>query len=77
MTAIDFPNTPEVNDEFTVGNITYVWDGDVWNSVGTPVAGPAGADGADGADGVGLANVDGGTPSTNYTGIAPLDAGGV
>jgi hypothetical protein len=71
MTAIDFPNTPEVDDEFTVGDITYVWDGDVWNSIGTPVAGPAGA------DGVGLANVDGGTPSTNYTGIAPLDAGGV
>jgi hypothetical protein len=45
MTAIDFPNTPEVDDEFTVGDITSVWDGDVWNSIGTPVAGPAGAAG--------------------------------
>jgi len=51
MTAIDFPNTPEVNDEFTVGNITYVWDGDVWNSIGIAVAGPQGEPGANGQPG--------------------------
>jgi hypothetical protein len=48
MTAIDFPNTPEVDDEFTVGDITYVWSGSVWNSIGLAIAGPAGAAGADG-----------------------------
>jgi hypothetical protein len=56
MAAIDFPNTPEVDDEFTVGSVTYVWDGDVWNSIGLAIAGPAGADGAAGADGVAIAD---------------------
>ena len=50
MAAIDFPNTPEVDDEFTVGSVTYVWDGDVWNSIGLAIAGPAGADGVAIAD---------------------------
>jgi hypothetical protein len=52
MPAIDFPNTPSVNDEFTAGDITYVWSGTVWNSIGQAIAGPAGADGADGDSGV-------------------------
>ena len=29
-TSIDFPNTPTVDDEYTYGNITYVWDGTRW-----------------------------------------------
>ena len=51
MAAIDFPDEPDVDDTFTVGDITWLWTGDVWQSQGTPVTGPAGADGADGADG--------------------------
>jgi hypothetical protein len=30
MSAIDFPNSPSVNDEFTVGNRTWTWNGTVW-----------------------------------------------
>ncbi len=45
MAAIDFPNNPQVNDLFTVGDITWKWDGTVWRSQGTVVPGPAGADG--------------------------------
>lgn len=49
MAAIDFPNDPNVNDEFTVGDQAWRWTGDFWRLVGTPgAAGPAGADGAPG-----------------------------
>jgi hypothetical protein len=51
MPAIDFPDEPEVNDTFTVGSITWKWNGSTWQSQGISVAGPAGEDGADGADG--------------------------
>jgi hypothetical protein len=32
MAAIDFPNTPSLNQEFTVGSKTWVWDGISWNA---------------------------------------------
>jgi hypothetical protein len=54
MAAIDFPNDPDIDDTFTVGDITWIWTGDVWQSQGSVAvgpAGPAGADGAPGADG--------------------------
>ena len=37
--AINFPNNPAVNDTFTVGGITFTWNGSVWNSnVGTEIS---------------------------------------
>ena len=30
--ALTFPTTPSVNDEYTIGNVTYIWDGYSWNS---------------------------------------------
>jgi hypothetical protein len=30
MSAIDFPDSPSLNDQFTVGNRTWVWNGTVW-----------------------------------------------
>lgn len=32
MAAIDFPNSPAVNDTFTVGAVSYVWNGTAWLS---------------------------------------------
>lgn len=32
MAAIDFPNSPAVNDVFTAGNSTYKWTGAAWIS---------------------------------------------
>jgi hypothetical protein len=61
MAAIDFPDNPELNESFTVGRVTYVWNGTVWNSVGSKNAGPAG--------------VDGGRANTNYGGIMGVDGG--
>ena len=48
MTAIDFPNSPTVGQEFTVGDITWEWTGTVWQGLGTAIAGPEGPAGADG-----------------------------
>jgi len=33
--AIDFPNSPSVNDSFTVGNRTWIWDGTTWELLTT------------------------------------------
>lgn len=51
MTAIDFPNSPTLNQEFTSGNTTWKWDGVSWNVIRTPVVGPTGPTGPTGATG--------------------------
>jgi hypothetical protein len=51
MPAIDFPNSPATNDTFTVGSITWKWNGATWEGQGTAVAGPAGAAGTNGTNG--------------------------
>ena len=51
MTAIDFPNSPALNEEFTSGNTTWKWDGVSWNVVRTPLVGPTGPQGATGPTG--------------------------
>lgn len=52
MAAIDFPNSPTTNQEFTSGNTTWKWDGATWNVIRTPVVGPTGPTGPAGLDGV-------------------------
>jgi hypothetical protein len=42
MTAIDFPNSPTVDDLFTVGDRTWKWTGSVWITVEEAVVGPSG-----------------------------------
>lgn len=49
MAAIDFPNTPEVNDVFTSGDQSWIWTGVTWNLVISPVVGPTGPQGPTGA----------------------------
>lgn len=61
--AIDFPNSPATNDEFTVGDTTWYWDGVAWNIKSTYIGYTP--------------TLDGGEPTTNYGGIASLNAGGV
>jgi hypothetical protein len=48
---IDFPNAPEINDEFTSGNTTWKWDGVSWNTIRTPIVGPTGPQGEIGPTG--------------------------
>jgi hypothetical protein len=52
MAAIDFPNSPTLNQEFTSGNTTWEWDGVTWTVIRTPVVGPTGPTGPAGLDGI-------------------------
>lgn len=51
MTAIVFPTSPTVDQEFTVGSRTWAWNGATWSSVAAVITGPTGATGATGANG--------------------------
>ena len=46
-----FPNNPEIDDTYTLGNKTWVWDGDSWNSTFTGFTGDEGGTGAQGPQG--------------------------
>ena len=48
--AIDFPNSPTLNQEYTVNNKTWKWDVTVWNLVASGLVGPTGATGSTGAN---------------------------
>jgi hypothetical protein len=37
MTAVDFPNSPSVDQTFSVGDRTWKWTGTAWDAVVTPV----------------------------------------
>ena len=73
MTAINFPDSPSVNDTFTSNNRTWTWTGTVWLSSGT--VGNTGPTGPTGASGEAYANIDGGSASSNYGGITAIDGG--
>mgnify|MGYP001410258312 CR=1 FL=1 len=49
MAAVNFPNSPSVNDTHTSSGSTWKWDGGVWQRLG--VAGPQGSQGVQGAQG--------------------------
>jgi hypothetical protein len=56
MTAIDFPNSPSVNQTFTVGERTWRWTGSTWDAVvTTEIIGPQGPVGETGPVGEGVA----------------------
>jgi len=50
MAAIDFPDAPSLNDEFTDGVSTWIWTGVAWDLLVSPIVGPTGPTGASGAD---------------------------
>jgi hypothetical protein len=51
VAAIDFPNSPALNDEFTGGGHTWVWDGIKWEVSRTAPIGPTGPQGIQGPTG--------------------------
>lgn len=52
MPAINFPDNPQVNDEFTANGRTWMWTGSTWDTVETSVAvGPQGETGPQGPTG--------------------------
>jgi len=74
--AIDFPDSPSLNQQFTSGSTTWKWNGSVWLVVRdfapTGATGPTGAVGATGAQGetgaTGLTGVTGAQGETGVTG---------
>lgn len=50
MSVIDFPDSPQVGDEYTNGINTYEWTGQAWRLVRTSAVGPTGPTGPTGAD---------------------------
>jgi hypothetical protein len=72
MPAIDFPNSPSVNDTHTVGNRIWKWNGATWDVVRSSVSFSTGATGATGETGatgaVGNTGVTGATGNTGPTG---------
>lgn len=82
MAALDFPNSPSLNEVFASNNRTWIWDGTVWSSSGvvgdpgpTGPAGVAGVAGPTGPTGPIVGNTDGGTATSVYGGISPLQGG--
>jgi len=76
MPAIDFPDSPSVNDTHTVGNRVWKWNGTVWEVVRSTVpystgatgsTGPTGPTGSTGATGTTGSTVTGPTGSVDYT----------
>ena len=82
--SLDFPNSPSVNDLYTVGNYTWIWTGSVWDkypsltSQGpTGPTGPLGPTGPTGATGE-ASTVTGPTGATGAVGdTGPTGAQGI
>ena len=74
MTAINFPDSPTVNDLFTVNDRTWKWTGSAWNTVEELVIGPTGPTGPTGNTGAAGADstVTGPTGDTGPTGPTGL-----
>lgn len=49
MAAIDFPNSPSVNDTFSAAGQTWIWTGTAWDLVLAAVVGPTGPTGPQGS----------------------------
>ncbi len=68
MAAVNFPNSPSVNDTHTSSGSTWKWDGVVWQRLGE--AGPQGAQGAQGRQGAqGHQGVQGAGGATGAQGV--------
>ena len=63
MSAIDFPNSPAVDDVFSAGGNVWRWTGTVWQVVRVTPTGPTGPTGAQGENGA-----NGATGPTGATG---------
>lgn len=76
--AIDFPNSPSVNDTYVVDGRTWIWTGSVWNIIGqggpTGPIGPTGPTGNIGPTGpAGIINTDNNPGKQIYIGSIDPD----
>ena len=79
--AIDFPDSPVLDQQFTVGQTTWYWNGSVWRLLISEGVqgdlGPTGPTGPIGPTGPKNDNVDGGAPNSVYGGGITLNGGNV
>jgi hypothetical protein len=68
MSAIDFPNTPSVNDTHTVGDRSWKWNGSQWKVVRSVLPGATGPTGPTGAQGDTVTGPAGNTGAQGVTG---------
>ena len=72
--AIDFPSSPELNEQYTYNEQIYQWNGVVWRLVRSSVVGPTGATGATGVGETGPTGPTGASGTAGATG--PTGASG-
>lgn len=69
---IDFPNSPSIGTVFTVGSLSWIWTGSVWDLQVSTVQGPTGIQGIQGIQGVqgnnGTQGITGAQGTTGNTG---------
>jgi len=67
---IDFPNNPQLNDEFSAAGKTWKWNGFAWDAITLTPVGATGATGSTGPQGSpgGATGITGGTGATGLTG---------
>jgi len=79
--TLSFPSSPALNDAYTIGGSTWIWNGTTWDLVrqaagATGATGSTGATGATGINGqtgaTGLTGVNGQTGATGATGLTGL-----
>jgi hypothetical protein len=66
MAAINFPDSPNVNDIFSVGTVSWQWNGAVWKAI--PALGYTGSRGYNGSSGAYAAVGYTGSVGVGYTG---------
>jgi hypothetical protein len=69
MSAIDFPNTPSVNDTHTVGDRSWKWNGSQWKVVRSVLPGATGPTGPTGAQGDTVTGSTGAVGNTGAQGV--------
>jgi hypothetical protein len=69
MSAIDFPNSPSVNDTHTVGDRTWKWNGSQWKVVRSVLPGATGPTGPTGNTGSTVTGPTGAVGNTGVTGV--------
>lgn len=68
MSAIDFPNSPSVNDTHTVGDRSWKWNGSQWKVVRSVLPGATGPTGPTGSQGDTVTGPAGNTGAQGETG---------
>jgi hypothetical protein len=79
MTALDFPNSPDIGDKFIISGKAWIWTGDVWEIFGSVSSGPQGPTGPTSTEPgpTGPTGATGFTGPTGPTGPAGVDGSGI